>query len=374
MSNASAPGGVVVVLANKAGGKECAHERQARETLAQRIAALKGYTYAGHHDRDGKYAGHVYFVPGDTLTSVHDAHRIGVHGEHDLFGGVVPHPHVATKTITHPLAGNDAVAPAGWSSRFADAVAGVVLPGFSAFALADARLAGAALLQQGAVRIKKADGIGGAGQSVARDDDQLEQQLQEIDAAAGFAGGVVLERNLTEVSTLSVGQVRLGEYLATYYGRQRLTRNNLGEEVYGGSDLVVVRGGHDALLRLDLAPEVRLAVEQANVYHAAALACYPGMFVSRSNYDIAQGRDCRGEWRSGVLEQSWRAGGASGAEIAALEAFCREPGLRAARASTVEVYGDGEAPPKDAVIYFRGHDAAVGHITKYARLEPHAHT
>lgn len=203
---------------------------------------------------------------------------------------------------------------------------------------------------------------------------QLESQLQAIQSGGGFAGGVVLERNLKDVQTLSVGQVRVGDLLASYYGRQRLTRNNFGEEVYGGSDLVVVRGGYDALLARDLEDNVRLAVRQANIYHAAALQRFEGMFVSRSNYDIAQGTDCEGVWRSGVLEQSWRAGGASGAEIAALEAFVADPALGLVSASTVEMYGHDHVVPDDAFIYFRGDDGQVGPLAKYARLNIDAHT
>ena len=41
-----------------------------------------------------------------------------------------------------------------------------------------------------------------------------------------------------------------------------------------------------------------------------------------------QGVNASGQWCSGVLEQSWRAGGATGAEIAALEAFQADPARR----------------------------------------------
>ena len=59
--------------------------------------------------------------------------------------------------------------------------------------------------------------------------------------------GLVLEENLVDVTTHSVGQVRVAELVASYHGTQRLTSDNHGEQVYGGSDLLVVRGGFDAL-------------------------------------------------------------------------------------------------------------------------------
>lgn len=179
----------------------------------------------------------------------------------------------------------------------------------------------------------------------------------------------MLEGHLEQVTTFSVGQVRVGGQLASYYGTQRLTADNGGEEVYGGSDLVVVRGDFDALLALDLAEATRLAVRQAQVYDAAAAACYRGFFASRRNYDIAQGVDGRGQPRSGVLEQSWRIGGASGAEVAALQRFREDDAVAVVRASSVELYGEQQVPPEGATVLFRGDDAEVGFITKYVMVE-----
>jgi hypothetical protein len=64
--------------------------------------------------------------------------------------------------------------------------------------------------------------------------------------------------------------------------------------VYGGSDLLIVRGDYDDLLGLDLAPGVRLAVVQARVYEAAATEEFPELVASRRNYDVARGIDAGG--------------------------------------------------------------------------------
>ncbi len=348
------------------------HESATHGEVAKRLAAIKGYDFAGVFDATRSYAGPLYFVPSDTLVTLDAAHRLGIHGEQDLFGGVVPFSFMATKTITHPLAAADSRAPHGWSFDLARRVRDVVLPGFSAFSMQDAREAGARLLEHGAVRIKKASGTGGLGQWVAADAGELEARLRSLDAQELARDGLVLERNLSEVATLSVGQVRVNNLLASYCGVQRLTTNNTGQEVYGGSDLTVVRGDFAPLLELELDHGVRTAIAQARQYHAAVLLSFPGMFASRCNYDVAQGRDAEGRWHSGVLEQSWRIGGASGAEVAALDAFQADPALEVVRASTIEIYGSDPALPDDAEIYFRGIDASVGHIAKYARLEPYA--
>ena len=65
-------------------------------------------------------------------------------------------------------------------------------------------------------------------------------------------------------------------------------------------------------------------------------------------------------------------GGASGAEIAALEAFRADPASRAVRARTVELYGPDHAPPPGATVYFHGTDERVGPMLKYALVEPYA--
>jgi hypothetical protein len=363
--------GAVVVYAGKA-HRPHGHESMTQNELAKKLAALKGYDFAGGFDTGSRYDCPVYFVPADTVDAVDHAHSLGIHGEHDLFGGVVPFPFVATKTITHPLPAADSRAPDGWNPGFASAVHDVVLPGFSAFTPEDVRNAGIRLFKDGPVRLKKASGIGGWGQTVVGDADQLEAEIASFDVEELLCDGMVVEQNLEHVVTHSVGQVLVGTLVATYYGLQHLTRNNQGDEVYGGSRLVIARGGFSELLALDLAPEVRLAISQARIYHAAAMASYPGMFASRCNYDIAQGIDEAGRSYSGVLEQSWRIGGASGAEIAALEAFEADPALETVCASTTEVYGANPLLPADAVIYYQGVDDSIGPLTKYSRLESYA--
>jgi hypothetical protein len=181
--------------------------------------------------------------------------------------------------------------------------------------------------------------------------------------------GLVVEQNLSDVTTYSVGQVRVANMVATYHGTQLLTTNNKGAEIYGGSDLVVVRGDFDALLASTPSEDVRLAIAQARVYNDAADECLPGFVSSRRNYDVASGVDAMGNRRSGVLEQSWRPGGATGAEIGALEAFAAHPSLRAVRAFTREIYGESLALPANAAVYFSGIDPHVGRMTKYAWTE-----
>ena len=373
-SNAQPRGsrGVVVVHSQDQRDYASGHECATRLEIARRLAALKGFDFAGEYDATARYPGPVYFVPSNTLTGVEAAAALGVRDEHDLFGGVVPHSFVATKAITHPLVAPDAQAPAGWAREFGRRIEGAVLSGFTAFSLDDARLAGERLLEHGRVRIKPVRATGGRGQTVASSMAELDDCLRAADASELPTLGIVLEQDLSDVTTFSVGRICVADLVATYHGWQRLTPDNNGEMVYGGSELTVVRGDFDALLELELEPDVRLAVEQARTYDAAAIDCFTGFFASRRNYDIVRGVDDRGQPRLGVLEQSWRVGGATGAEITALETFRAEPGMRTIQASCVEVYGDDHAVPEHAQVYFRGIDERVGLLTKYSLIGSHA--
>ena len=344
------------------------HDRATQRSVAARLAAMMGCEFDEVRDTATPRAVDLgYVVPDVTITSLGAARALGIRSEDDLFGGVVPFPFVAEKTITHPLIDPAAAAPQGWQSDFPERVRDVTLPGWSAFSVSDARAAGRRLLQGGDVRVKLASSTGGAGQSVARCEAELDSQLAAIDPAE-FASGVVVERNLVDVRTYSVGRVRVGSLLASYIGTQRTTRSRHGKEVYGGSSIEVVRGGFEALDRLALDDRARRAIRSARAYHEAALACFTGMFVSRCNYDVAEGCDASGRQCVGVLEQSWRIGGASGAEVAALEALNDDPALQTVRASTTEVHGPGVPVPEGAILYFSGVDDHLGPITKYAEV------
>ena len=365
------PSGTVMAYTQGLRGFASEHEQMTRMEVVRRLARLKGCAIGDEFAQpQATTAGPVYLVPSDTLVGCERAAALGVRGRDDLFGGVVPWAFVATKAISHPLVHPAAAAPEGWNPDFHPAVTGAVLKGYTAFARADALQAGALLLAEGALRVKPVRETGGRGQTVVRNAAALRECLERMPDEVLERDGVVLEQNLEQVETLSVGQVHVAGITATYYGTQRLVRNNKGDEVYGGSALTVVRGDFDALLAHELPPAVRTAVEQALVYDSAATACYPGFFASRINYDIAQGLDAARCWQSGVLEQSWRAGGATGAEIAALEVLRRDPACHSVRTRCLEVYGADAKAPAGATLYFQGIDDHVGPLTKYAEVVP----
>jgi hypothetical protein len=337
------------------------HQRVTMDAVARALARLKGGDLAA--PGAAPRAARLYLVPDETLLWAR-AEALGIRSADDLFGGVVPHPVLRTKAVTHDLVAPDAARPAGWPDRFVASVRDVVLPGHAAFSRADARAAAARLWPRGPVRVKPCLAAGGRGQAVVDGPEALEAFLDAL-PPDDLTGGLVLETNLEDVRTLSVGQVRVDRLLVTYHGVQSTTTDNRGCAVYGGSDLVCVRGGWGALERRAPAPRTRQAITAARAYDAATKHV-PGFVASRRNYDVAVGRDRDGRWRLGVLEASWRAGGATPAEVAALEAFARDPSLQVVRASCVEAFGRGLRVPPGATFAFEGEDPAWGPMVRYA--------
>jgi hypothetical protein len=355
----------VVTLAADRAGAGRVHDRVPRAAMARRLAALLGYDFAGEYRADATPPGHVYFVPQDTLLAG-DAARHGIRSAADLYGGVVPCALAATKAITHALIDDAVRVPPHWPPELGARLREVVLPGYSVFAAADLRRAARRLLAHGRIRIKPARLLGGAGQQVAADADAVDAAIAGLDERELHDHGVVVEQNVEAPRTLSVGEVTVGNVRIAYFGEQRTVVNHHGEEVYGGSDLQVVRGRFDDLLRARLPAPVALAVRQTLVYDRATSATLPGFFASRRNYDVLQGGTDAATLVSGVLEQSWRLGGASPAEIAALAAFRADPALQFVHASTHEVYADGSELPPHAEVYFDGVDRRAGRLRKYS--------
>jgi hypothetical protein len=359
--------GVVVVYFSQLGGRLRTHQEVMLAADAKAIAGIKGYEFGGCYQEDHSYSGPLFFVPDDTLL-LDEALGLGIRGPADLYGGVVRYPFVKTKAITHPLVGSDAVRPEGWSNAFPERVRNIVLPGYTAFSPRDARIAAARMLAQSPIRIKRPLGSEGKGQTVIASIEELDPVLEDLSEEDVTTYGVVIEEDLQKVVTRSVGRIDFDGFTMTYHGKQRLTTDNQGRSVYGGSDLICVRGDWETLDRLPLADEERIAINQAKAYDDA-MGSYPGFMASRKNYDIAEGIGNDGQRHCGVLESSWRVGGATGAEVLAITQFLRDPSLQVIEAVHVEEFGDGRAPPEHAVVHFQGEDPRLGPVLRYTMVK-----
>ncbi|POA52546.1 MULTISPECIES: DUF3182 family protein [unclassified Pseudomonas] len=343
------------------------HERQTNLNLARWLAEILGWPFDGDWQEPMPRIG-MYLVPTRTLIGEQRL-ELGVSGAQDLLGGHVQQAFMASKAISHPLPRSAAYRPVGWNPQFCRQVRQVVLPGLTVFDIADARRIARQYLGSAELRVKQVQASGGVGQAVLRTAQDLEHWLGQLDSDT-CRQGLVLEENLHHARTYSVGQVLIDGLLMSYQGRQYQRPNPRGEPVYAGSELWLARGDYTQLLQRDLDPQVRQAVEHARIYDAAATACLPGFFASRRNYDVVCGLGHDGRSRLGVLEQSWRVGGATGAELAALQVFRQQPQVDWLRARTCETDQEQLLPP-DAVLLYRGPDEAGGFLLKYAQVQAH---
>lgn len=333
------------------------HEVATQTRLAHLLARLLDCHVQDSYD--AARAASCYYVPDHTLVAGTDTPEID--SEMRLFGGIVPHHFVATKAITHGLWPGASRTPGGWNTLLGESLGDSVLNGYTAFSREDAAAAGRALLQIGPVRIKPVNANAGRGQIVIHDAASLDHA---IEACEPCEAGLVLEENLSDVRTFSVGWCRVGAHRLAYVGTQSLTPDNQGEMVYGGSTLVCVPGEAQALTGLSMDADTRRAAELAVRYDAAVSAAYPTLIASRRNYDVVAGRTHDRQVRLGVLEQSWRAGGASVAELCAMLHFATEAGDRPVQAYTRERYGPSAHHASASELVYRGQDSRVGWMTK----------
>ena len=279
--------GNVLIYFSRFGKPLQTHHKIVLNLAAETIAKIKGYDFGGHYDTARDYPGPLYFVPDDTVL-LNEAACLGIRSPNDLYGGVVPYLFAKTKAITHGLVDLHAERPLGWCSAFTERVREIVLPGYTVFSDRDARVAAGRMLTRGPVRLKKPASASGRDQTVVASWNELDAVLEKVTEDEMATYGLVLEENLRQVRTLSIGEIAIGGVRISYHGTQRTVRDNQGRPVYGGSDLVCVRGGWEALDALPMVPEVHAAVVAARRYDEAT-AEFHGFVASRRNYDVGQG-------------------------------------------------------------------------------------
>lgn len=310
----------------------------------------------------------LYMVSNHCLVQNDVAPNWRISGPEHIFGGVVPERFVSTKSIMHGLVKEMAHRPARWSSALERVAERCTLPGYTVFSLQDAHEAGTRLLALGHIRIKDPLANGGHSQWIATSTQEVYDILRRhCNETYNWQAGLVMELNLSEATTRSVGHVQIGGHYMSYYGRQHHTINNAGESDYGGTDIVAMRGSFIDLFQSPLPFYLTHAVEMVMHFDEAVTEAFPDAIISRHNYDIIEGFDSRGIFRSGILEQSYRIGGASSAEVAAVYAFAEDPALVRVYASSKERYG-GREIPSGATIHFDGIDPDMGRMQVYTTI------
>ncbi|MDT1062273.1 DUF3182 family protein [Paracoccus sp. CPCC 101403] len=333
------------------------HADASLDAIGRRLARHLGLPVTNRGTGNGDYAVPRTCLAGPVLRPASPCH---------FLGGWVQDALHATKAIVHPLVGNPACVPAQWPGGLSRDLAMATLPGFTVFSAEDALAAGRQLLQRlPRLRVKQVPAEGGQGQAVAHDLSQLSAVLDGW--GDHVPSGLVIEEDIAGIRTFSVGQTEVPGQTVAYVGVQSTTPNSRGEAAYGGSTLLFIRGTLHDLAAARLPWLSRMIVARAAAFDQAADR-HLGLMASRRNYDVALGRDSTGVARVAVLEQSWCVGGATPAELLALEEFAAAPQSETVITSTIERYGPDLAPPPDAFVLFDGCDPTHGAMLKYAVL------
>ena len=338
------------------------HNVASVEAIAERLAKLTGIRLGStvQHFDD---AVRTFFVP--TFSLIRHSHP---ELDADQFwGGCVDQEFMTTKLATHPAWTEEDALPTGWMPQFAKDLEGAALSGYSVFSHDHAAQAGAFLLDKRKIRLKDPYASGGKKQSVFQNNHELDLFLQTL-SESDIARGMVIEEDIENSSTYSVGQVSLAGLTMSYLGRQYTASDLNGETVYAGSRLYVARGGWDALrIRLRM-PVAHRIIDGAQRYDTAAEQHF-GLVASRKNYDVLVGPVTEDGFCCGVLEQSWRVGGASPAEILALEAMTADSSVSALKVVARETYGAEPRFAADDFVVYAGEDDIGQPLHKYARIE-----
>lgn len=342
---------------------DSAHNIASIEMLAGRLSALTGASLLPTR-QDFDESSDAFLVPTFAMVRADGHPEMSVE---TFFGGIVDHGFMATKLVTHPHLHDNDKLPEGWAEGFAARLKDCVLEGYSVFSHDHAKEAAELLIKKHKIRFKNPYSSGGNDQTVVHSRQALETFLETV-SAAEMAKGLVVEEDVENSTTYSVGQVRLLDQTGSYLGRQYTVDGPDGFPVYAGSRLWVVRGGWDALLLNLQSPISRSIVAKARQYDEAATQ-HLGLIASRKNYDVLVGPITETGFRCGVLEQSWRIGGASPAEVLAMEKFAQNRNISAVQAVIREDHGHPRKINADDFVVYSGNDDLGLPLQKIARVE-----
>jgi hypothetical protein len=289
-------------------------------TVARKIAEHLGVPYTG--EVEGLIADTLYLVPPRTLDR--NQRRLLQRDEENIYGAALDSLDHVGKAILHPTVSQ--MQPVFYSYDFANQVTqqGLVLPGYTAFSAIDALSAYRSDLPYG-YRLKPPHLSDGHGQIAIEDEQHLQSLLEQMDDAFLREHGVVMEANLNDPQTISVGFARIGRDTYSFIAHQkddRVLEDGIERSRYLGANITAVRGNLDDL-RLVAPHKDREAVEKSAAFYNAYSHFNP--LATRLSFDCLSGYDNRGERYSGITDITGRLGGTCPAIMEAMRYFSQHP-------------------------------------------------
>lgn len=315
-------------------------DQMTQQLLSQRLATLLNLQLVTPKEPfapDSLEPSECFYVPNHTLLP-QEADALSIKSLHDLYGGVVPYAFLLNKTLSHPIHHLSMDSPEGWNNDLALALQPYVLKGRSAFNTQDALWTAEGLIHNGPLRIKLASANAGRGQWIVNNHEEVVDLLNQAQYQPFFEQGVIFEEALHNTVTFTIGQTEIGNHIISYCGEQEVTMDLKDQPAYGGSAISVVRGGYDQLESALIFDQHKEALRLVQQYERHIFNAFPQIYASRRNYDVLQGTNANGHKCLSVIDHSWELGGASMAELLALEAFAADSSLHRIRTWTKERY------------------------------------
>lgn len=270
----------------------------------------------------------VYVVPAVTLERDR-AEYLGIYSPEDFYGGSVGHVQQAGKSVLHRTMSSNI--PGFYSGDFVGKVDEFVLPGVTGFSREDLIAGYMKFMNKDCdMRLKLPGESDGNGQYVARSKIELMDLLCMHEDGCINEHGLVLEANVNEPRTLSVGYAQIGRDMFSFLVNQKEDKVNEGgheRSRYRGAQVRVVRGELGELQKLKKLDRrekeaIRTSLGFSRIYKEEM-----GVVASRLSFDHISGFDSNGNEIGGITDITARLGGTCPAVMLAAGRFKGEPDL-----------------------------------------------
>lgn len=291
--------------------------------VAKYIADYIGVPYLGEMSENSEPNG--YYVP--PVTQIRGVGvSTNVINSEDFYGLIVDDISHVGKSILHPTISS--YVPNYYSHEFSRSVESFVLPGLTVFSSEDALNAVISLKKIGDfdIRLKMSDKSDGHGQFFIKNELELQKVFDDIGDDYVKNKGVVLEANVNEAKTISVGFAVLGRDIFSFLAIQK---NDIapedGRDRYMGAVVRVVKGEMSNLIDIAKNSREKSAIVTGENFYNRYKSFGP--IASRLSFDYLYGLDNKGNQMSGVTDITGRLGGTCPALVLAAKEFKRDPNL-----------------------------------------------
>ncbi len=291
--------------------------------VAKYIADYLGVPYSG--EMLGGVEGNVYYVPPVTQERKSLIADV-IKSEEDFYGLIVDDFNHVGKSILHKSVSSKV--PGFYSFEFAKSVEDLVVPGVTVFSKENTEYGYTTVKGVGDfdIRLKLSDRSDGHGQFLLKNIEEVRNVFESLEDKYVNDKGLVLEANVKEAKTISIGFTVLGSDTFSFLAIQK---NDIapedGRDRYMGANVRVVRGGMNNLKKIAENPDEQKAIEVVGQFYKKYKSFNP--IASRLSFDFLYGLDNKGNTLSGVTDITGRLGGTCPALVLAATEFKQNPYL-----------------------------------------------